>query len=80
MFAAWLAQVRCLSIELHDRYIPGCSETFKSAMAHAAFTQVEGEYGELEVWCKAGSIRGASDNSSGSQAVGPGSGQSPEYF
>jgi hypothetical protein len=28
----WLKKVRCLMIELHDRYRPGCSEAVNSAM------------------------------------------------
>lgn len=31
--ASWLAELRCLQVELHDRFRPGCSEKVEAAMA-----------------------------------------------
>jgi FkbM family methyltransferase len=40
----WLDKVRCIVIELHDRFTPGCSDAFYSALASRQFTQeVKGE-------------------------------------
>ena len=49
-------QVRCLSIELHDRMVANCSDVFYAAMRDTGFTKrpigPKYEGGELEVWCK----------------------------
>ena len=47
-------QVRCLTIELHDRFVPNCSTHFYAAMKDVGFTRRDlGKWGhgELECWC-----------------------------
>ena len=40
----WLGQVHFIAIELHDRFVPGCSRAFYSALASRQFSQeVRGE-------------------------------------
>ena len=46
--------MRCLTIELHDRYVANCSTRFYAAMGDVGFTKRElGKRwaGELECWC-----------------------------
>ncbi len=38
-YEGWLGRVRILMIELHDRYKPGCSESFYSAVSHFDFEE-----------------------------------------
>lgn len=37
----WLESVRCLAIELHDRFVPGCSESLQKATASQDFVRTE---------------------------------------
>jgi hypothetical protein len=40
----WLPKVRMIVIELHDRFVPGCSQSFYSAILKRPFRQeVNGE-------------------------------------
>jgi FkbM family methyltransferase len=40
----WLPRVRLIIIELHDRFVPGCSRAFYTAITQYGFTQeVRGE-------------------------------------
>jgi hypothetical protein len=48
-------QVRCLSIELHDRITANCSDVFYAAMKETGFARRNlGRWHgmELEVWCR----------------------------
>jgi FkbM family methyltransferase len=49
--ASWLPLVRCLSIEMHDRMVNGCSASCRMAFLSAGLYRV-GLYDELEVWCR----------------------------
>ena len=51
-FAAgtWIDKCRLISCELHDRFVPGCSEAFHNAMAGKGFDI--GKHGEFEFYVR----------------------------
>jgi FkbM family methyltransferase len=46
---AWIEQTRAIVVELHDRFIPGCTDAFERATAHGRWTEACGSEKLLSV-------------------------------
>jgi FkbM family methyltransferase len=49
----WIDRVEAIIVEVHDRFVPGCSETFDRATAHFEFRDV-GPEGSFRVYVRRG--------------------------